>query len=58
VQPFPAELAGVIGVGERGEHQVAVLEPGDVPADVLDDAQELVPHRPALLIAWHRVIRV
>jgi hypothetical protein len=53
-----AVLARVVGVGERGQHEVAAPEPGYVAADVLDDAEEFVPYRPALVGGGHRVVGV
>ena len=44
VQTLAAELARVVGVGERGDDEVARLEGGDVGTDFLDDADELVAH--------------
>src|SRR5206468_3069584 len=43
-----AELAvgaGVVGRGERADDELAGLDRGDRPADLLDDAAVLVPHR-------------
>src|SRR4051794_4579711 len=37
--------AGPVAVGERRDHEVALLDVPDVGADVLDDADELVPDR-------------
>ena len=46
LQAVVAEDATAVGVGERHHHQVALLDGGDVAADVLDDADGLVPHDP------------
>jgi len=43
LQTFAAELAGAVGPHEGGDDQVAASEPGNVRAEVLDDAEELVP---------------
>ena len=53
-----AELAGVVEEGEGGDHEVAGLHGADRGAGLLDDADELVAHRPALGRGRHRVVRV
>jgi hypothetical protein len=58
LQATAAPEAGVVGVGERREYQVAALEPGDLGAGVLDDAEELVSHLPALVSGWHGPVGV
>jgi hypothetical protein len=45
LQPVAAEFAGPVGDRERRDHQVAPLDGGDLGPGVLDDADELVPHR-------------
>src|SRR6185312_13808084 len=44
--------------GERREYQVAALEPSDLGAGVLDDAEELVSHLPALVSGQHGPVGV
>jgi len=55
VQALAAEVAGVVGPGERGDHQVTGLQPGHLRADLLDDAEELMAHerdRPSPVWCW------
>ena len=47
LQPFVAEDAGAVGVRERRDDDIARLHRADIGAGVLDDADELVAHRPA-----------
>src|SRR2546421_4294621 len=54
VQPLAAEVAGVVRPDERRHDEVAPLEAGHVGAGVLDDAEELVAHGPALRRCRHR----
>jgi len=56
VQPHAAELAGVVGDRERGDDQVALLDGGDLRADLFDDADELVPHPGGAVAGTHRVV--
>src|SRR5918992_922448 len=56
-EPLAAELAGAVGVGERHDNQVALLDLRDLRSDVLDDAYGLVAHRLAGLARLHRVVR-
>src|SRR6201985_2279241 len=58
LQAAGAPAAGVVGVGERREYQVAALEPGDLGACVLDDAEELMSHLPPLVCGWHGPVGV
>ncbi len=57
LQALLAEVAGVVRPHERCDHQVAALQAGDVSADVLDDADELVAHPPAPSPMRHRPVR-
>ena len=41
----PADLTGVVGSPERADHEPAVLDRGDLSADLLDDADVLMAHR-------------
>ena len=56
VQPLPAEDAGAVRPHERRDDEVAGLHRADVGADVLDDADELVPHAAAGLAGLHRLV--
>jgi hypothetical protein len=38
-----AELAGVVGGEERADHELAGPDGGDLAADLLDDADVLMP---------------
>ena len=53
LQALAAELAGAVGPGERRDDEVAGLDRPHVGADVLDDADELVPHAAAGLGRLH-----
>ena len=53
LQALATEIAGVVLPQERRHDQVAGLQPGYLGAEVLDDAKELMPHRPALLGRRH-----
>ena len=57
LQALSAEVAGVVGPDERGDHQIAALEAGDLGADVLDDADELVAHPAAAVLVRHGLVR-
>ena len=57
LQPGAAEDAGAVRPDERRDDEVALLERAHVRADVLDDADELVPHAPAVLVRLHRLVR-
>ena len=57
LQARRAEVAGVVRPHERRHHQVAGSEAGDLRADLLDDADELVAHPAALLVGGHRLVR-
>jgi hypothetical protein len=46
LQPFAAELACAIGIGEGHDDEVADVQGADVGADRLDDADGLVSHPP------------
>ena len=54
MQPFAAENARAVGPGERRDDEVAGFQRLHLVADVLDDADELVPHAPAGLVG-HRL---
>jgi hypothetical protein len=56
VQILAAEVTGVVGPDERGDHQVAGLEPGHLGTDVFDDPEELMTHGAALVGGRHAVI--
>jgi hypothetical protein len=56
VQALAAEVAGIVGPGERGDHQVAGREPGHLGADVFDDPEELMAHGAALVRGRHAVV--
>jgi hypothetical protein len=43
-QPFLAEHAGAVRISEGHDHDLATLDPLDVAADVLDDADRFVAH--------------
>ena len=45
LEPGLADLAGVVGDDERADDEVADLDVLDLGADLLDDADVLVPHR-------------
>ena len=49
VQPFLTELAGSVRPDEGRDDEVADLHRADGSSDVLDDADELVPHSSAFL---------
>jgi hypothetical protein len=53
VEALGAEVAGVVGPHEGGDDQVAALEAGDVDAEVLHHAQELMAHGSAGLGGRH-----
>jgi hypothetical protein len=57
LQALLAELAGVVGVLERRDDEVALAHARDVRAGLLDDAEELVADRPALLLRRHAAVR-
>lgn len=57
LQALGAVVAGVVAVRERGDDQVPRLQAGHVRAGLLDDAEELVPHRAALLGGGHGPVR-
>jgi hypothetical protein len=57
LQPFPAEVTGPVGPDERREDQIAAGETLDLRADLLDDAQELVPDPLAGVAVRHRAVR-
>jgi hypothetical protein len=46
VQALVAEGAGAIGEGKRHQHEVADLDVAHVRADVVDEADRLMAHRP------------
>ena len=48
VMPCEAVGARAVAVGERGDHQVALLDRPHVGADVFDDAHELMADRAGL----------
>jgi hypothetical protein len=49
LQALAAEVAGVVRPDERRQHDVPAPQPGHLPAEVLHDAEELVPDPLALL---------
>src|SRR6185312_12105022 len=57
LQPGRAEVTGVVRPDEWRHDQVTSGEAGNLGADLLDDADELVAHPAALLVGWHRLIR-
>jgi hypothetical protein len=57
LQPFPAEVAGPVGPDERREDQIAAGETHDLRADLLDEAQELMPDPLAGVAVRHRAVR-
>ena len=58
LQAGAAELAAAAGDRERGDHEVARGEGGDLGADLLDDADELVTHRRSGFVGRHGVVGV
>src|SRR5206468_4968451 len=57
VQPFPAEVAGAVGPGERCDDEVTGLHRAHLGSGGFDDADELVAHPLAGLAVLHLVVR-
>lgn len=57
-QTLAAERAGAVGVRERHDDEVALLDLRDLRSDVLDHADGLMAHASAGLAARHLVVRM
>ena len=56
MEALGAEIAGVVRPYERCHHDIAALEAGHLRADLLDDADELVPHPFTVATPRHRLV--